>query len=211
MSNQEKDSSEPKDTVKLKKRSFVCENSRWRVSLDHISNSDGLEVPDYMVIHPKTAHNNLISGICVLPIYNEKIGLVSYFRHPVEEIFWEAPRGFIDVGEKPEDAAIRELGEETGLVCNPDNLIFLGYYLPEPSTIRARGVLFAAQSCQLGSNTQQQELGLGKLSFFSTDEVLEMISSSKIQDASSLITCYRYYHRMIREQPKGLEWEQPEA
>jgi len=200
MSDQEKDSSEFKDNVTLKKRLFVCENSRWKVSLDHILNSDGLEVADYMVVHPKTIHDHLISGVCVLPIYNDEIGLVRYLRHPVEEVFWEAPRGFIDTGEKPEDAAIRELEEETGLICDPDNLIFLGYYLPEPSTIRARGVLFAAQSCRLGSNTQQQELGLGKLSFFSKDEVLEMMSSSMIQDASSLITCYRYYHRMTKKQ-----------
>lgn len=36
------------------------------------------------------------------------------FRYPVDQVIWQLPGGIIDPGEKPLEAAQRELAEETG-------------------------------------------------------------------------------------------------
>lgn len=41
---------------------------------------------------------------------------------------WALPGGIIDINESPEEAAARELKEETGVSVDPTNLILLGTY-----------------------------------------------------------------------------------
>lgn len=45
-----------------------------------------------------------------------KIPLVRQYRPALERHTWELPSGLLDAGERPEQAAVRELLEETGLV-----------------------------------------------------------------------------------------------
>ena len=61
-------------------------------------------------------------GIVIYPVLKydpSKIVLVKQFRYPVNAYIYELPAGLIDSGEEPEEAAVRELCEETGLVFEP--------------------------------------------------------------------------------------------
>lgn len=49
-------------------------------------------------------------------IVGPEILLQKQFRPPVEKIVIEVPAGLIDAGETAEEAAVRELKEETGYV-----------------------------------------------------------------------------------------------
>jgi ADP-ribose pyrophosphatase YjhB (NUDIX family) len=178
--------------VRVLHRTIACRNSKWTVYFDHIADTSGAEVRDFIVVGGESPRPDLVTGICVLPVLDGKVGLIRYYRHPVEVALWEVPRGFIDAGEQPSEAALRELAEETGLSCAPENLVPLGYYLPEPSTMRARGAVFAATACRSGPRPAHEELGLGEITFFSIEEVAEMAARSAVQDASSLIAFYRY-------------------
>src|SRR3954454_20681874 len=55
-------------------------------------------------------------GSAVMMAVDEKkrIQLVKQYRLPAEKYLWELPAGRLDAGEKPLDAAKRELIEETG-------------------------------------------------------------------------------------------------
>ena len=56
---------------------------------------------------------------------------MKQFRPVVEGYTFELPSGMIDPEENPEQALIRELYEETGYSCGPNEIIFLGKLVPD--------------------------------------------------------------------------------
>lgn len=63
-----------------------------------------------------------------------QIPIVRQYRPSVEEYTWELPAGTVDPGESADEAARRELLEETGLV--PDETLYLGNLLPDTGRIQ---------------------------------------------------------------------------
>jgi ADP-ribose pyrophosphatase len=173
-------------------RVLAAANSKWNVYFDHLADELGNEVPEYLVIESPHAGADHMTGISVLPIVNGSFALLSCYRHPLCSELWEAPRGFIDPMETPVDAALRELGEETGLACSPADLIPLGLYAPEPSTMAARGALFAATRCQGVARRPLDEMGLQAVSLFTPTEMAELVAGGSIEEAGTLIAYYRY-------------------
>ena len=58
-------------------------------------------------------------GVVIYPILKEnpeKIVLIRQYRYPLDDYLYELPAGLIDAGETTEDAAVREMKEETGLL-----------------------------------------------------------------------------------------------
>jgi ADP-ribose pyrophosphatase len=65
-----------------------------------------------------------------------EIILQKQYRPPVEKVVIEVPAGLIDAGESAEEAAIRELKEETGfvgVVSESSTIMFNGISLPSLS------------------------------------------------------------------------------
>src|SRR3989344_2813222 len=64
----------------------------------------------------KGVYNFVKSGdtIGVLAIRNGKVLMVKQYKYPIKKFTLEIPRGFIEKGESPKAAALRELEEETG-------------------------------------------------------------------------------------------------
>lgn len=79
--------------------------------------------------------------------------MVSQWRHGTKQLSTEFPGGVIDAGENPQDAAKRELLEETGY--KSDNIIFLGTMSPNPAIFSNRVHFFAAKNL---INTKQLDL-----------------------------------------------------
>src|SRR4051812_41706535 len=83
-----------------------------------------IKVSEYDVLTPAgrpsiygvVSFKNLAIG--VLPLDKDyNTWLVGQWRFPLEQYSWEIPEGGCPLGEKPLDAAKRELKEETGLIA----------------------------------------------------------------------------------------------
>lgn len=178
-------------------RRLVAANRKWNVCFDHVSGDNGAEVCDYVVLLPKKARDDRVTGVTVIPVWDGRIALLRAYRHPIEAWTWEAPRGFIDPGETPEAAALRELAEETGLTTLADRLVPLGHCAPEAATIVGKGALYAALGCSTldgleGGGSDREELGLGALHRFTLKEALDLADNSLIEDATTLAALYRF-------------------
>jgi len=74
------------------------------------------------------------------------IVLIEQFRHGTSEVTLEIPGGMVDPGETPEQAALRELREETGYA--PAHVRKLGRVDPNPAIQSNRCHTFLATGCR---------------------------------------------------------------
>jgi 8-oxo-dGTP pyrophosphatase MutT (NUDIX family) len=182
--------------VVVKRRRLAAANSKWQVFLDHLTDRHGNEVPDYLVIEGYQTRPGSITGITVLPIIEGSFVLLRAYRHALASLSWEAPRGFIDHGEAPEDAALRELSEETGLTCRREHLIALGHYAPEAATMKARGALFVATHCEGLLRIPDTEIGIEAVEHVEPGRMENLIEAGEIEDAGTLLAYFRF--RMLQ-------------
>jgi 8-oxo-dGTP pyrophosphatase MutT (NUDIX family) len=183
--------------VIVKQRRLAVENTKWRVYLDHLTDRHGNEVPDYLVIEGHEIRPEFITGVSVLPIVEGRFLLLHAYRHALESLSWEAPRGFIDEGETPEDAALRELSEETGLTCARQHLVALGHFAPEAATIKARGALFVATHCEGVPGVPDSEIGIEALQLVEPGRMEALIEDGEIEDVGTLLAYFRYRMRQV--------------
>lgn len=175
--------------ISILDRKLVAENSKFNIYFDHVLDLAGHEVPNYLVVSPKLTGRNLVTGVGILPLMNDQVGLIRMYRPALRSFSWEIPHGFVDEGEQDRTAAIRELMEETGLTTG--ELSELGYMTPDSGIVAARVHLYLADNCAK-TDRAVGEVGLRELQFFSISEFQKMVRSSEIQDSFTLSAWCKY-------------------
>lgn len=149
---------------------------------DHLVLPDGRRVVYDMIKHSP--------GACVLPICDDgRIILVRQYRNAIDEITYEVPAGFIDAGETPKDAAIRELKEETGYIAGSVEYV--------TKTVLAIGTSDEQTYIYIGRNlslekTDPDENEFINCEYIELDDVDRMIKNGEIVDSKTLIAIYAY-------------------
>lgn len=122
-------------------------------------------------------------------ISDEEILVIKNYRHLVDSIQIEIPSGYIDKGESPKEAAIRELNEETGYFAK--DMISLGQYTLDYSMFEQKGNLFVGYSLIKVGN---QSLGIMEkidVERMSIKEIRRLLFEGKILNAASIVALYR--------------------
>jgi ADP-ribose pyrophosphatase len=186
--------SDDEPPVRRLSRRTIFENRVWRVFADAIADANGAHVPDYLVLEAKAVPANAIGGVAVLPILADgRIALLRNWRHAIGGWSWEAAKGFVEAGEDPPAAALRELAEETGLACASGDLVALGSVHSEPAALASRAALFVARNCVpiAGHVREADEAGLGRVAFFDADAADALWQQGEMRDALSLLLLAR--------------------
>lgn len=179
--------------IVLLSRSVVFENTVFSVFADHIVDNSGPHVERYLSVLPKCLVDDTIAGVAVIPVANEKIGLIRIFRHPVGRWSWEAVKGHVEPDEEVQAATVRELEEEAGFSVLPEALLDLGFTAPKAGVIKARTRLFAVEVEQSAGAAVEGELGHGEMVFCSRGELEALIAEGEIEDASTLVLLFKYW------------------
>lgn len=126
--------------------------------------------------------------VCILAMTSDqRILLVRQFRPAVEEMTLELPAGHVERGETPEEAARRELLEETGHVV--DNLELLGCLQPDTGRLSNRQWCFWAHPVRPCSDLYEQEAGL-QLVTCADGDLKEMVLQSRFVHALHLSSIF---------------------
>ena len=183
-------------SFRLLSRRRVFQNSKFEVFSDTLVCPDGSVVKDYLSVIPLVASREGITGVAVLPVLENRIGLLLVDRHPMGQEGWEIPRGFVDEGESFLNAAVRELREETGLEASMDCMTPVGTISPDAGLVKGLIRLFVAEPCKLPEKTREvQELGHRSFQYFTFPEVSNLLDSGAIRDPSTLVSILSFFRR----------------
>ena len=159
-------------------QSLPCyEGEFLRVTLDRAVDPEGYEIKRLVVHHQGSA--------VILPVDGRgRILLVRQYRLPVKQYLWELPAGRLDDGEKPLEAARRELMEETGYRAK--EWVRVARFYPSPGFLSEKMFVYAARGLSAGEVRLESDEHITSR-WFSVETLDGLIAKGKIEDGKTLV------------------------
>jgi ADP-ribose pyrophosphatase len=131
-------------------------------------------------------------AVVVVPVLRDgSIVLLGQYRYPHGKTHWEVAAGRIGPGETPEQAALRELREESG--CSAGKLVALPGFYPtngiSPHYVHAFAALDCVEEHELELDHSEQIMTRR----FTRDEVHALLRAGKLADAFTALALLYYF------------------
>jgi ADP-ribose pyrophosphatase len=158
-------------------RTIVHTGRVIQVAVDESTREDGRAFRRDVVLHP--------GAVVILPLLDGgRVVLIESYRHAVGRTLWEVPAGTLEPPEPPEQAAARELAEETGY--RAARWRKLHEFFPSPGILSERMHLFVAEDLTPG----EMALEAGEQiepRIIPWHQAVEWAKDGTIQDAKTLV------------------------
>jgi len=119
----------------------------------------------------------------IVPTLSDKLVMIYNYRYPLDENCLEFPSGHIEAGERPEQAARRELEEEVGYTSGQLRLI--GEFCPSARS-NQKAHIFLTEVSKKGTlnrdNCEHQRIVI-----LPVDEVYRKLNAAEIKHAASIV------------------------
>jgi len=173
-------------TATVVKSEMIYEGPVFGLRRDEVVEPSGVRAVREVITHP--------GSVVVLPILPDKrILLIRQYRHATRQYLWELVAGRIDEGEKPKEAALREMIEETGYRAKKVK-VFLEVF-PTPGFLEERMYILLAEGLTAGEATPEEDERI-EAQAFTRKEVEKMIERNEIRDAKTIVGVL-YYLRFL--------------
>jgi len=116
---------------------------------------------------------------------------VRQYRLPAGKYLWELPAGRLDPGEKPLQAAKRELIEETGYRARAWKK--LASFFVSPGFVQERMTVYLATGLTAGAATPMDDERI-ETRWFTAKELADLIRAGKIEDAKTMVGFMTWRH-----------------
>ncbi|MDG1173184.1 MAG: NUDIX hydrolase, partial [Opitutales bacterium] len=133
--------------------------------------------------------------VIVLPVIEQEYVVLPKVRRQIlGGAVWELPAGGVQENECPEEAALRELGEETGIsITEPSRLLPLDTLVVSPNRLPMFPLIYQIDlSHQEFETRSDHDNEVESVAFFSLDKVREMILSGEIITSITLAILVRF-------------------
>jgi ADP-ribose pyrophosphatase len=136
-----------------------------------------LESPDWVNVIPLTPDKEVV--------------LIRQYRHGTKEVTLEIPGGIVESQDTPENAARRELLEETGFT--ESQLVPLGIVHPNPAFLNNRCHTYLARDVIRVKNQEQDEKEDIEVLLRPLDQIPRLIREGEITHSLVVAAFYRFY------------------
>jgi len=154
---------------------YLTKHRYFTARKDKCETPEGKIIDEYFVVELPTT-------VCAVALDEEEnVLMVKQYRHPVKKTLLEVPGGFIDEGETPEQAMLRELQEETGYEFS--FIKNVGKIAANPGVLDNYTYLFLAKG---GKKTGEQKLDKNEeieIEKISVSELKSLFLENKIEQA----------------------------
>jgi 8-oxo-dGTP pyrophosphatase MutT (NUDIX family) len=141
------------------------------------------------------------SWVNVIPVTPaQEVVLIRQYRHGTREVTLEIPGGIVEKGNSPQEAARRELREETGYEAG--EMVGLGYVHPNPAFLDNRCYTFLAQGARrTGPQTQDEKEDIEVL-LKPLADIPRLIREGEITHSLVMAAFYRFFMEHLPAPPK---------
>jgi ADP-ribose pyrophosphatase len=141
-----------------------------------------------------------ISWVNIIPITpKNEVVLIRQYRHGTRKITLEIPGGIVEQDDSPEEAAQRELREETGYQAS--EMVPLGAVDPNPAFLNNQCYTYLARNAVLAGEQELDEMEDIEVVLKPLDEIPRLIRDGEITHSLVLAAFYRYYLEYLPSQP----------
>lgn len=132
-------------------------------------------MPDFVVVAAVTEDNQMI--------------MIRQYRHGIRDVILEVPAGCVEEGETMEEAAVRELLEETGYEAG--SVTYLCKTAPNGSCLSNYAHCYLAREAKKTGRQKLDPTEEIQVELYSLEEIREMLKTDKIVQAVHMAAVYR--------------------